>query len=676
MSISDRLITAQKNIGAYSITPICLFFFILSFVIPACNLHISSLSDTMIHYIGTVFGFFACFTWFRTLNQTSRLKRFVTEACIPLFFTSTLLLIGSYLHLLQQGQQLSHSIQAIVFFLFSFSGFIAFYENRQRITQTLEQKQSIEISRQHDRSIHFSEKYSSISRIPVIKQIFKWAYSEGLLYSIGLLLLIIIGLFLRLQDVSNLFFWVDESTTMLVSERIADGKGLTLLSGKFYPRGLIYHHYIALLIKSFGSNLYLIGRVANIPFYIITITAIYYFGKRISNKATGLVASALFCFSWISISIFREARFYEAWLSAYVLFAILLYHLIEKYTQDKTLTLINFIKNSIPQILLLLLVAIICYDCQELTAFILYPLTAFGLLIFFLKGEIKGVVIAIYAFLLLVLGLFTQYKFQVFSRLIKQTDPAWKTLYPDTPILGLWNSLLSNDYRYLVFFVILSAIILIVFKKELKVLFLSAFIFAWYFIIAVQGYEVNMIRYYYPIFPFLVIQIAYCFTLSIALLKNDLFKKYTVYFLLTLLIGYSVFSSVIESNSIATNTSKNVLKNDNFGKEIQFINSTIDINNSTIVTNNIWAGPYTAYYKKTPNYIAFDTLTVPFDLDKIDPMTNVKELDFSELPQLPKPVYVIFNYPTRRISPETFTQINSMSDEIYRNKNIRIFQIK
>jgi hypothetical protein len=561
----------------------------------------------------------------------------------------------------------------LALFLF---GFLTFYLLRHEILSPEDEEKNKELSIEQKRLTLFSEKFFKIGRLPVIGHILKYIYKEGIFYFAILVAIIMGGIYLRLKDVSSLFFWVDEANTMMVAQRIAEGKGQTWISGVFYQRGIIYHHYVALLIKYVSSNLYYIGRAANTPFFVIIIFTIYYFSKTIFNKKIGIIASIFFTFSWVSISIFRNARFYEMWLSVILILIFLLYQLIQRYLDYTEKKIYPFIKKNVLLLILILCFGAISYDCQELTALILYPLITFGVLIFLFKNRGKGLFIFSSSFVLLFIGLIYKYKFSAPFHFLSQKLPEFKALYPDTPILGLWIFLLNNQYNYLIVIFTLTIIILIIFRKNLAILFLSSIIFSWYFIVAFQGYDTSMIRYYYPIFPLLAIQISVCSMITLKLFKNNKIQQFIIGSLLIILIIFSLYSGIQESNSILSNSSKNYFNNDNFGKGLLFLKANVDIERSTVITNNIWSLPYFLYFNKTPNYIIFDDKIIKFDENKVDPMTNQPEVNYQEVLKIERPFYIIFNYPSQRTSQDSFNLINSVGNQLFRDGNIRVYIVK
>lgn len=602
------------------------------------------------------------------------LSLMVASVAPPVFLcTIILLLTGEMLHL---TQNLFLAIQNSLIFLLIYSGFLTIYLQRDSFCIENKPNKKILDVEKMARSIDCVHIYQTVFKKPLPTPSITLRTYKKILTALTLFSIAILGLFLRLHHASALLFWIDESTSMLVARRIANGLGQTMMNELFYPRGIIYHHYIATLMRLSSQNIYYIGRLANVPFFLMIFYTTYIFGKYIANRACGVIASIIFCFSWISISIFREARFYEMWLAFFLIFAILVYVLIEKYFNEKENSTVVFFKKNAFTILITGFFGIVSYDCQELTAFILYPLIIFGITVFLFQGRIKGLMISASSFVLLFIALFYKYKFSVVEHLIIQSGPQWKSLYPATPIFGPWDFALHNDYRYLSLFILLAAINLVIFRKDIKLIFLNTFIITWYFIIAYQGYEVNMIRYYYPILPFLALSIAYNILIITAAIKRSKIDTALFSIVIISLMIYTLLSGIKESESVLKNNSKNSLKNDNLSQEIAFIQAKMDIKNATVITNNIWGAPFYLYFHRLPDYIVLDTSVTNPDEGGIEPMTGQKEIDFLEISRLQKPIYVIFNYPSQRVSAEAFNMMNRIGNEIYRNKNIRIYLVE
>ncbi len=487
-------------------------------------------------------------------------------------------------------------------------------------------------------------------------------------------MVIIIGLYIRLRHVGSLFFWIDESTSTLIAQRIAEWKGQTYMNGVFYGRAILYHHYAAIFIKLFKGSIYFVMRAANIPFFIGIILGIYYLGKYCANKFTGLISAFIFCFSWISISIFREARFYEMWLAFYLPSLLLIYKFTQTYFETNEFDLWNFVKQNLRILIIACILILISLDTQELTFLTLYPLAILGTVFFFKKNR-KGLILFLTAILFIISALIYKHQFSISNIVFFEGGPTLRTLYGRTPVLAVWDSVYSSGYQYLFLIFILYFIFLKSFRSNYKLLFTFIFVFSWYFIVALQGHDVKSIRYFYPILPLIAIQTASTISYCFILFEKHKFLRYELIIILLALLTYSVWGGIQESESILTNSSKNLFKNETFKDGLQFMTSNIDTANSLIISTNIWATPYYIYFNKTPNYIVFDTKLIPFDENDIDPATNLKEIDYNEIPQLHRPIYVIFNYPSQRISQESYDLLNRLGKEVFRDGNVRIISI-
>ncbi len=196
--------------------------------------------------------------------------------------------------------------------------------------------------------------------------------------------IICVGVYLRVKGIQELSLWVDEVNSIIVSEQIANGHGQTLLSGEPYTRAYVYHHLLAIFLKIFG-NPDVTGRLLNIPFFILSAVYIYKFGRYIKNNTVGLLSAALFSFSWFGISMARDLRFYEMFLSLFLVFSYtLMVTLIEYYNLERNQRIFpTILRNKKIRTggIIAVVLGLIAFDTQVQTVLVLYPLIVFGVLL-------------------------------------------------------------------------------------------------------------------------------------------------------------------------------------------------------------------------------------------------------------------------------------------------------
>lgn len=442
------------------------------------------------------------------------------------------------------------------------------------------------------------------------------------LYLLGALCIIIVGLLLRLNGISSLPAWSDESTTIIVATRISMGYGHTLLSGHLYNTAFLYHSYLG-LIYSFSDNHLLISRLANIPFFLINIITIYFIAKLLYEKRTALLSCLFFATSWISISMFREARFYEFFLSFFLLAVYLLIKLVLTnfkeiefllFTKFNIKSYLNIIKKNILNITLFFLVFLVAYDSNKQVVLMIYCFFIFGLLLFIIKKKRIGLIFSVFCYLIIFYGMLITFKYFDYRSLIYlPPTPTWK-IFLTSDIYSFWNYLLKNDYYFLIYIIPLFILKTFI-KKNVKDILVLSFFATLLIMISVQGYGISAIRYYYLLIPFLCLLIADCIVYLSLIISNN--TKICFYTFIIFFVAISIFSGVTESYSIYNNASKNDSKND--GRD--WIETIAKLNVETIID------PYlsSSYYINTnnkPDFIINDK-TNPETIDGKDIYLNV-----------------------------------------------------
>ena len=132
-----------------------------------------------------------------------------------------------------------------------------------------------------------------------------------------------VGLFLRLISL-NQSLWLDEATTALVAKMSLPDMFSKFLPWDFHPP--FYYLIMKLWTDIFGCSEISL-RFPSILFGLGTIYFTYLVGKKLFNKKTGLVASALLATSGLAVYYSQEARMYAL---AALLVSCSIYFLLEK----------------------------------------------------------------------------------------------------------------------------------------------------------------------------------------------------------------------------------------------------------------------------------------------------------------------------------------------------------
>jgi len=165
-----------------------------------------------------------------------------------------------------------------------------------------------------------------------------------------LLLIILLGLFLRVYGIGSESFWTDESatayTTQLKASEIIDNIYTTTKHAPEYFEGggtppfyYVLANYWTKIIGLSESKL----RFLSVIFGVISIYFIFLIGKMIFDYKVGLVSAFAFSINYLHINYSQEARTY----SLVVLLTLLtVYFLLNALKQKKALYWIAYVLSS------------------------------------------------------------------------------------------------------------------------------------------------------------------------------------------------------------------------------------------------------------------------------------------------------------------------------------------
>lgn len=434
-----------------------------------------------------------------------------------------------------------------------------------------------------------------------------------------LVFLLLFGFILRFYGLrENYSFWSDEDYVAVFVRAILERGRPVLANGVTSGSYLWLFYWLeAIFAKTFGLN-ELALRFPSVIFGILTIWIIYFFGKEIFDRKTGLVAALLATFLKIEILWSRQARPYQILQFLYLLGAYFLYKTVsmpKDQKKDAGRYFLGFFLCGVIASLFLGLGLVILID---------------GLLVLLLTqfNRVRSWVIPAAALFLLVL--------------IPFFEPLKKTflIIGRTNYLYYYRVFLTHDYSILFLMACLGGAFLI-FQKQFSRFWLF-FIF-----LANQGFFISFlvgksfIRYLYVVFPFLILLASSGLT-KLAGLKEKRFFFLTSVILTFSLIGKIVF---IPQHYYSLNEDMQETPEVDWKKIYNFTDGLIKRNRGIVLLVN-WQSSAVWYLGEERNDFSLKLLRKGSTLVHIDNPFNlplIKTLpDFLKIKQeLPKGIVVI-----------------------------------
>jgi len=151
-------------------------------------------------------------------------------------------------------------------------------------------------------------------------------------YSVALLGIVLIGVFLRVYDLGVQSLWFDEAfsvwiSKMSLSQIVPTVAGVDVHPPLYY---FILHYWIAL----FGTSEVAV-RLPSVLFGVLAIPVIYVLGRRLFTEEVGLLAALILAFSTFNVQYSQEARMY----SLMVLLALLSMYFFIRFLHRNTVAI-------------------------------------------------------------------------------------------------------------------------------------------------------------------------------------------------------------------------------------------------------------------------------------------------------------------------------------------------
>lgn len=426
-----------------------------------------------------------------------------------------------------------------------------------------------------------------------------WIISIILLFLVGL----IIRVFLIYLNMGK-SLWYDEAITLYVIYQIIDGNGQTFHDGTFYNRAIIYHHLLALLVLIF-KNPYIVGISFNLIFYSISFFGLYKLSLKLTNKLTTLFTLFLFSTSTFMLYMFLEIRFYEFFVSFFILTTFFLYLIIEEYFKFDNFksffnSLILFdikVRRFLIYFTLFCISLVISIDAHRLTFYLLYATLIFGFSLLIVRKYLEGIIISLFSFFILLLGNIYLHKEQFsFSYLLVQPLLPWMQYqFGYQPALTFFNRMLLNEFQYIIILLPILVILLILKIKEIKILYLFSIGITLFIMISIQGYGMYAVRYFHFVYPFILIIIAYTIN-EIINYKHSKVSSILVFTLVGIILSSSLFNLYSTFNEHANPLSDS-------REAFKFIEENFNIDEIYVYSDGQLILSYYIHFKQFPDIV-------------------------------------------------------------------------
>ncbi|MEZ5335180.1 MAG: glycosyltransferase family 39 protein [Methanolobus sp.] len=222
-----------------------------------------------------------------------------------LFFSGLLLntiaiLTYNSLRYIEKGLMISTIIAGL------FIIYIKLKDNKKNNDPEIESEKKLNLYREYSNST--GHKY--FNHIPGFQKLSTNKYIENWLPEISLLLIVLLGIYLRFYNLGNLSLTTDEIYQAIAMKSILENGSPLLPNGNYYNRGLTHSYLASLFALYFGAN-ELSVRLPSAIAGVGTIIVSYFLGKELKNKEFGIIIALIICiFPWM-IEFSRWGRMYS-----------------------------------------------------------------------------------------------------------------------------------------------------------------------------------------------------------------------------------------------------------------------------------------------------------------------------------------------------------------------------
>jgi hypothetical protein len=181
----------------------------------------------------------------------------------------------------------------MLFILAILTGIITFWQNKQ-VIEKVEQEQNEEQRAEQKKAEEFDKRYSRLSKVPVINRIAKWAYKEGLTFSIGLFVLVVLYFIFNLSIGLTANVDLDEGQ-LIYDAHLLNGGNMPFID--FTTRAPILVYSLATIENVFGGHSIFNSKLLISLLFTVGLIFFYLCVKELINdKKISLVSTIFFAF--------------------------------------------------------------------------------------------------------------------------------------------------------------------------------------------------------------------------------------------------------------------------------------------------------------------------------------------------------------------------------------------
>ncbi len=248
----------------------------------------------------------------KVLSNDKRSNNLLTSSILYLFITT--LIVITLAQFLDIDYLLNLKLELI--FLSTILGLLVFYANKKKVYEQNEHLKRFEQEKENLRLQEFPNKYPTINRIPILRNLIRWMNKEGYGYSATLLAIASLAFLLRILNFSKLGLVVDEQFTYEAARNLVNNFSLNFFDSGYYFRGWPYTILVAISFFLFGISEFSL-RLPGIVLSTITIFPLYYLVKKLIGKKEAIFAS-------LFLSLFTWHIYYATYARHYILASFLL----------------------------------------------------------------------------------------------------------------------------------------------------------------------------------------------------------------------------------------------------------------------------------------------------------------------------------------------------------------